>query len=305
MSTENIQNSEEVQENIDQTQVDPGTEDRQEHTGAEEQNQQQNPDDKPGDDDWKKSDVFTDMEKMSHGFRKRIEKLNQKHADEMKAMEDKYEARLKALEERTAAKPEVKGRDAFEKDEDYIDYLVKKGIDEDRANQKRQSDEQAAKDAEAEKARKDAEADVQRRQEIFRKNTEDSFDTEGRNRFRGQLQYAIEHGFGDVLDANPAASDYILGNRMGPRVLDHLLNNPEEFKSVFVNEGQTQMEQFWQLKQIEAKVLAEGRGESEEQTPKAKFNLGKPGGQGAQSRGSTRDDDPIARRDYLRKLGVC
>ena len=264
-------------------------------------------DDTKKDDDWQKSDVFSDMDKMSHGFRKRIEKLNSKHAQEMKELEDKYEARLKALEERTAPKPEVLGRDSFETDEQYMAYLVKQELDKDRAATKAKADEESAKTAEAERIRQEQEADVQRRQEVFRRNTENSFDAEGKARFTSQLQYAMQKGFGDILDNNPAASDYLLGNRMGPRVLSHILNNPDEFREVFMSQGQSQMDQYYTLKQIEGKVLAEGRGEVEPQPEMRSkgVRLGKPGGQGASSAGFTNHDDPRARRAYLEKLGVC
>lgn len=263
----------------------------------------------PAEDDWKKSDVFTDMEKMSHGFRKRIEKLNSKHQTEMDELRNSYEARLKALEERTAPKPEVKGRDAFKTDEDYMKYLVREELKQDEADRQRQSAEASARQAEEDKARREQEADIARRQDTFRRNTENSFDTDGKARFMGRVQYAMEHGFGDVLDANPAASDYLLGNRMGPKVLDHILNNPDEFRDVFMNQGQSQMDQYYTLKQIEGRVLAEGRGEAEAapatELPRSKVRLGKPGGQGASTAGFTNHDDPRARRAYLEKLGIC
>lgn len=263
--------------------------------------------------EWKKSEVFSDMDKMSHGFRKRIEKLNQKHATEMEELKSSYEARLKALEERTAPKPEVKGREAFTKDEDYMAYLVREELEKDRAERaaaEKAESEKAAEKAAAEKAEKDkADAELARRQEVFRRNTENSFDTEGKARFTSQLMYAMEHGFGDVLDNNPAASDYLLGNRMGPRVMDRLLNNPQEFRDVFMAEGQSQMDQYYTLKQIEAAVLAEGRGETApapgQQMGRSQVRLGKPGGQGSQARGATVDDDPQAREEYLHKLGIC
>jgi hypothetical protein len=264
-------------------------------------------DDKNKGEEWQKSEVFSDMDKMSHGFRKRIEKLQAKHQQEMKELEDKYEARLKAVEERTAPKPEVLGRDAFEKDEDYMAYLVKQELEKDKAASKAAEAEASSKTAEAERIRQEQEADIQRRQEVFRKNTDNSFDAEGKARFMSQVQYAMQKGFGDILDNNPAASDYLLGNRMGPKVLSHILNNPEEFRDVFMSQGQSQMDQYYTLKQIEGKVLAEGRGEVEPQ-PEMRtkgVRLGKPGGQGASSAGFTNHDDPKARRAYLEKLGVC
>ena len=262
----------------------------------------------PDQDDWKKSEVFSEMDKMSHGFRKRIEKLNQKHQSEMDELKNGYEARIKALEERTAPKPEVKGRDAFTQDEDYIQYLVQQGIEADRAERAKADQERSAREEQERAQREAQEADIRRRQDLFRTNTENSFDAEGKARFMGQVQYAMEHGFGDVLDNNPAASDYLLGNRMGPKVLDHILNHTDEFKAVFMNQGQSQMDQYYELKKIEDRVLAEGRGEAEQDEngmPRAKVRLGKPGGQGSQARGAVVDDDPRAREDYLRKLGIC
>ena len=262
----------------------------------------------PADDDWKKSEVFTETEKMSHGFRKRIEKLNQKHQSEMDELKNSYEARIKALEEATAPKKAPLSRDQFEFDDDYMRALAKEQIESDRAEREKAAKEQADKEAEAKAQQEAAQEEIRKRQDIFRKNTHDSFDAEGEKLFESKVQYAVQHGFADVLDSNPVASDYLLGNRMGPKVMNHLLNNPEDFKAVFVNECQTQMDQYYTLKQIEAKVLAEGR--TAEPTPepapeKKPFKLGKPGGQGSASHAASVSDDPIARRDWLRKLGVC
>ena len=262
----------------------------------------------PADDDWKKSEVFTETEKMSHGFRKRIEKLNQKHQSEMDELKKSYEDRIKALEERTAPKKEPLSRDQFEFDDDYMRALAKEQIENDRAEREKAAKEQADKEAEA-KAQEEAEQEeIRKRQDTFRRNTHESFDAEGEKLFEAQVQYAVQHGFADVLDANPVASDYLLGNRMGPKVMNHLLNHPDDFKAVFVSEGQTQMDQYYTLKQIEAKVLAEGLKADptpEPEPEKKQIKLGKPGGQGSSTHGATNFDDPIARRDWLRKLGVC
>lgn len=262
----------------------------------------------PAENDWKKSEVFTETEKMSHGFRKRIEKLNQKHQSEMDELKNSYEARIKALEEATSPKKAPLSRDQFEFDDDYMKALAKEAIDNDRAEREKAAKEQADKEAEEKAQQEAAQEEIRKRQDTFRKNTRDSFDTEGEKLFEAQVQYAVQHGFGDVLDANPVASDYLLGNRMGPKVMSHLLNHPDDFKAVFVSEGQTQMDQYYTLKQIEAKVLAEGR--TAEPTPepapeKKPFKLGKPGGQGSSTHGASVTDDPVARRDWLRKLGVC
>jgi hypothetical protein len=262
----------------------------------------------PADDDWKKSEVYTETEKMSHGFRKRIEKMQQKHQSEMDELRKSYEDRLKAVEERTAPKKVPLSRDQFKFDDDYMRALAKEQIENDRAEREKAAKEQADREAEERTRAEEAQAEIRKRQDTFRKNTHDSFDADGEKRFEAQVQYAVQHGFGDVLDANPVASDYLLGNRMGPKVMSHLLNHPDDFKAVFVSEGQTQMDQYYTLKQIEARVLAEGRTAEPTQEPepeKKTFKLGKPGGQGSSTHGATNLDDPIARRDWLRKLGVC
>jgi len=308
MATENLNEEVEQQKPVE-TPVENETGTDQQSQSVEQSNE--HPEDKPAEDDWKNSEVFSETEKMSHGFRKRIEKIQSKHQTEMEELKNSYEARIKALEERTAPKPEVKNRESFSDDESYIAYLTQQQIEKDRADQQAKSDEQRNKEDEERKAREAEEAEVKALQDKFLKNTHDSFDGESEKAFMAKLQYATSKGFDDVLKANPVAAEYLLGHKMGPRTLAHILDHTEEFKTVFCNPEMTQMEQFYELKQIENRVLEEGRQRAAEQVEepakpaKPTYKLGKPGSQGAITNGANTLDDPIARRDWLRKLGVC
>lgn len=260
----------------------------------------------PPKDEPKADPVIDEIENTNATIRKRLEKqaksYEQKLADKDAEWQKKFEEFKSQFEQK---KPEVKTRDNFEHDEEYVAYLTQQQIDKDRAEQQRikaEQDEEAAK----KKAEEDAAAaEVKSRQTRFLNNIEQCFDGEARDTFMARLKYAHSKGFGELLDANPAASDYLLSSPKGPLVLAKLLDtsNPEYFRRVFPVGGINPLEQFSELKDIERTAVAERNGTVEAPAAlKKPAAIGRPGAQGSGGTGGNPMSDPKARLDYVRKV---
>ena len=260
----------------------------------------------PPKDEPKADPVIDEIENTNATIRKRLEKqaksYEQKLADKDAEWQKKFEEFKSQFEQK---KPEVKTRDNFEHDEEYVAYLTQQQIDKDRAEQQRikaEQDEEAAK----KKAEEDAAAaEVKARQTRFVNNIEQCFDGEARETFMARLKYAHSKGFGELLDANPAASDYLLSSPKGPLVLAKLLDtsNPEYFRRVFPVGGINPLEQFSELKDIERTAVAERNGTVEAPAAlKKPATIGRPGAQGSGGTGGNPMSDPKARLDYVRKV---
>ena len=260
----------------------------------------------PPKDEPKSDPVIDEIENTNATIRKRLEKqaksYEQKLADKDAEWQKKFEEFKSQFEQK---KPEVKTRDNFEHDEEYVAYLTQQQIDKDRAEQQRikaEQDEEAAK----KKAEEDAAAaEVKARQTRFVNNIEQCFDGEARETFMARLKYAHSKGFGELLDANPAASDYLLSSPKGPLVLAKLLDtsNPEYFRRVFPVGGINPLEQFSELKDIERTAVAERNGTVEAPAAlKKPAAIGRPGAQGSGGTGGNPMSDPKARLDYVRKV---
>ena len=296
-------------EQVETTEVEPSVEDN--HTEPtpepepapvnEEPKSEEPPKDEP-----KADPVIDEIENTNATIRKRLEKqaksYEQKLADKDAEWQKKFEEFKSQFEQK---KPEVKTRDNFEHDEEYVAYLTQQQIDKDRAEQQRikaEQDEEAAK----KKAEEDAAAaEVKARQTRFVNNIEQCFDGEARDSFMARLKYAHSKGFGELLDANPAASDYLLSSPKGPLVLAKLLDtsNPEYFRRVFPVGGINPLEQFSELKDIERTAVAERNGTVEAPAAlKKPATIGRPGAQGSGGTGGNPMSDPKARLDYVRKV---
>lgn len=260
----------------------------------------------PPKDEPKADPVIDEIENTNATIRKRLEKqaksYEQKLADKDAEWQKKFEEFKSQFEQK---KPEVKTRDNFEHDEEYVAYLTQQQIDKDRAEQQRikaEQDEEAAK----KKAEEDAAAaEVKSRQTRFLNNIEQCFDGEARDTFMARLKYAHSKGFGELLDANPAASDYLLSSPKGPLVLAKLLDtsNPEYFRRVFPVGGINPLEQFSELKDIERTAVAERNGTVEAPAAlKKPAAIGRPGAQGSGGTGGNPMSDPKARLDYVRRV---
>lgn len=296
-------------EPVETTEVEPSVEDNHTEPTQEPEPAPVNEEPKteePPKDEPKADPVIDEIENTNATIRKRLEKqaksYEQKLADKDAEWQKKFEEFKSQFEQK---KPEVKTRDNFEHDEEYVAYLTQQQIDKDRAEQQRikaEQDEEAAK----KKAEEDAAAaEVKSRQTRFLNNIEQCFDGEARDTFMARLKYAHSKGFGELLDANPAASDYLLSSPKGPLVLAKLLDtsNPEYFRRVFPVGGINPLEQFSELKDIERTAVAERNGTVEAPAAlKKPATIGRPGAQGSGGTGGNPMSDPKARLDYVRKV---
>lgn len=263
--------------------------------------------------------IADDLEKNNAYIRKRLASQAQKYEGQMKAMNDEWQKKFDDFAKQVASQkpaPVQLTRDMFTTDEQFVAALTQQQID---ASDAKKAETQRQKDAELAKQRQEQELEEQNiraRQERFNTNVANSFtDPEERRTFLQRVQFVASKGFGDLLDANPAASEYLLGSPNGPRVLNKIINSKEEFNRVFPVAGISALEQFYELKRIE-NDLARERAEAQQRqqaeqvperlrdlaprNPAPAVRLGKPGAQG--QAGGDPMSDPKARRDYVRKL---
>ena len=265
----------------------------------------------------KKDDVAEELENTNSVIRNRLKKQAEKYDRELADRDAKYEELAKQFEEfkQSIKKTEPpKGRDAFQTDEEYVAYLTRQQIDADRAEQEKIRKEQEAKDAEAKAAQDKAEQEVRDRQERFVNNVNYCFSQpEQKSEFMGKVKTYLGKGLGDLLDACPIASDYLLSSPRGPKVLDRLLTDVNAFRRVFDPRGITPMDQYYELRELEREIYGKPAPAAEQtpvetQAPEDKKpeprqvpKYGKPGAQGG-GRSADIYTDPKARRDEVRRL---
>lgn len=289
-----------------------------EQPGEERQTEETPTDDTPAPEPEKKTDepvsdpVIDEIETANAGIRKRLAKQAQKYEADLAERDEKYSKLEKEFEEFKAKhtpKPETKKREDFETDEEYIHHMNRADVEEILAQkEKERADKEAAKAAEEAKlkAEKEAEeAEIRSLHKRFHNNIEQCFEGEARDQLEKRIKYATSKGFGDLLDANPIAFNYLLSTSKGPLVLAKILSEDTSyFKRVFPPQGIDPLEQYSELKEIEREALAERRGERPDTAakPKPKVTLGKPGAQGSGGTGGDPMADPKQRRDYVRSL---
>ena len=264
----------------------------------------------------KKDDVAEELENTNSVIRNRLKKQAEKYDRELADRDAKYEALAKQFEElkqgiKKAEPP--KGRDAFQTDEEYVAYLTRQQIDADRAEQEKIRKEREAKDAEAKAAQDKAEQDIRDRQVRFVNNINYCFDQpEQKAEFMDKVKTYLGKGLGDLLDACPIASDYLLSSPRGPKVLDRLLTDVNAFRRVFDPRGITPMDQYYELRELEREIYGKPAPAAEhppvetpapenKPAPKQAPKYGKPGAQGG-GRSADVYTDPKARRDEVRRL---
>lgn len=263
----------------------------------------------------KKDDVGEELENTNSVIRNRLKKqaesYEQKLANNDAEWKKKFEEFKSQFEQK---KPEVKTRDAFKTDEEYVAYLTRQQIDADRAEQDKIRKEREAKEAEAKEAEAKAEQDVRDRQVRFVNNINYCFDQpEQKAEFMGKVKTYLGKGLGDLLDACPIASDYLLSSPRGPKVLDRILTDVNAFRRVFDPRGISPMDQYYELRELEREIYGKPvpaaeqppvetqAPEEKKPAPKQAPKYGKPGAQGG-GRSADIYTDPKARRDEVRRL---
>lgn len=265
----------------------------------------------------KKDEIGDELENTNSVIRSRLKKQAEKYDRELADRDAKYDALAKQFEEfkQGMKKNEPpKTRENFGTDEEYVAYLTRQQIDADRAEQDRARKEQEAKAAQERAEQDKAEQAVHERQERFVNNINYCFDKpEQKAEFMGKVKTYLGKGLGDLLDACPVASDYLLASPRGPKVLDRLLTDVNAFKRVFDPRGITPMDQYYELRELEREIYgkpapavtepppAETKPAEEPKHAKQVPKYGKPGAQGG-GRSADVYTDPKARRDEVRRL---
>lgn len=262
----------------------------------------------------KKDEVGEQLENMNSVIRHRLEKQARKYEQELKDRDSKYDELARQFEEfkKQATPKKELTRDQFETDEAYVAALTQQQIEQDREKQDRIRKEQDEKDAAARAEQEKADEEIRQRQTRFLGNVDRCFEVpEEKQQFMGRVKTYLGKGLGELLDACPVASDYLLASPKGPKVLDRLLTDKAAFVRVFDPSGITPMDQYYELKALEKEIYgtaispAPAPAPVEEPAPepakKAMPKYGKPGAQGG-GRSADVFTDPKARRDEVRKM---
>lgn len=272
------------------------------------------PDDKPAEDKpaTEHRDIPDDpVKRAEFAFKRQLNKNKEKYEKELRDRDDKYEKLLKEIEElKKSSKPEepMKTRADFDDDEDFIKYLLDTGMQKGFAKRDEEEAKRAAERAEAEKKKAAEEAEIRESQAAWLRNVGEAFgeDKARANKFLNDIQYANDHGLGEILDNCPVASDYLMHDPMGPAVFDKVIHDKDTFNRVFDMRRLTPMNIFYQLKKVEEELSNPAPAVTEPAPAPAKPNmphLGKPGRQAAGSSMTNNDmfSDPKAVKKWLRE----
>lgn len=263
----------------------------------------------------KKDDVGEELENTNSVIRNRLKKQAESYEQKLANNDAEWKKKFEEFKSQfEPKKPEVKTRDNFKTDEEYVAYLTRQQIDADRAEQDKIRKEREAKDAEAKAEQEKAEQDIRDRQVRFVNNINYCFDQpEQKAEFMGKVKTYLGKGLGDLLDSCPIASDYLLSSPRGPKVLDRILTDVNAFRRVFDPRGISPMDQYYELRELEREIYGKPAPSSEQPPVETKApeekkpeprqvpKYGKPGAQGG-GRSADVYTDPKARRDEVRRL---
>ena len=255
----------------------------------------------------KRPSEHTPEERAQFAFQRQLAKEREKHARELEDLKKGWESKFEELKKATKQPEPKKTRADFPPDaggdDAYIDYLVQQRYEAERAKDA----EKAAKDAE-ERAKQQAEQDEQNRilqaeQQAWLSNVDSAFgeDKTRSGNFLKRVEYCMSKGLGEVLDACPVASDFLLHSARGPIVFEALLNDRAKFERVF-NDRSTPMDQYYELRQIENELKGQPSATPAPQptpAPAPMPHLGKPGKGGNATEPDIFSDEK-AMRSFLR-----
>lgn len=275
--------------------------------GPEMQNTDTPPEDKPAETPKEKPDLsnLSQEEKAQHAFRRQLNKQASKYESIIAEMNSKFDTVSKELADLKKSKSEepVKTRADFPidkgGDDEYIKYLVKQGMDAERA-------EQAAKDA-AEKAEQDKKAkeeqEVLEQQRIaadtFNQNCRAAFKDDAYNGFQANLKRAVDNGLAELLDQAPAVRDFVFQAPEGPLVLNEMLSDKGAFMRI-MSRGGNPMSAIIEMHDLAKEIQSRANVPPEEKPKSTMPNIGKPGAKQA-GHAATMWESDEALIDYVRK----
>ena len=217
-------------------------------------------------------------------FRRKLEKASRKHAEDLAERDKKYNellAQFEELKKTVAPKETPKKREDFANDDEYIDYLTEQRVNKILAERDGKDAERRAKEAEETKKAKEQEAELVEAQQRWLGHVDKCFgdDKERAQKFLTKIQYANRNGLGEILEACPVASDFLMNHQNGPKVFEKLLNEKETFLRVF-SENASPLDIYYELRSIERELNAQPPQGAGTQPPKQTMpKIGKPGKQ--------------------------
>ena len=227
------------------------------------------------------------LSRAEFSFKRKLEKMNQKHAAEIAERDRKYEEMKKEFEElkkTVAPKDPVKGRKDFETDDEYIDYLTQRRVEAIMAERDGKDAERREKEAEEARKQKEAEAEIAEQQQKWLNHVDRAFgdDKARAQKFLSKIQYANRNGLGEILDACPVASDFLMNNPNGPKVFERMLDDSATFRRVF-RESASPLDIYYELRNVERELSAQatsaGAAPSTATNRPQMPHIGKPGKQ--------------------------
>ena len=244
-------------------------------------------------------------EKAEHAFKRQLSKQKERHQKEIEDLKATFTKEIADLKESLKPKEPPKTRADFPLDKGgddaYIRYLTQQGVDAALA-------EKAAKDAEAAKKAdeeaREAREEQERNEEMtrtFGANSRAAFPDEARfQAYAKSVNKALSNGLGEVLDQAPTLKDFIFRNPEGPKCLDRMLTNREDFVKIMSQGDPTMMI----IAAHEVATRADAPAQSAEPAPAPSVpHLGKPGAKAVSAEAGSvfnNDKDLIA---YIRNVG--
>ena len=278
---------------------------KEEDKPAEEQPKEEPTEEQPKEEPQPKPDLskLTKEQKAEHAFQRQLGKMKEKHKAELdeqrESMRKEFQQQLDEFKKSLQQKEEVvKKRDDFETDDEYINYLTQRGVDQrmaqiDADNAKARA-EQEAKDKAA------AEAAEQQKQvaEYFNNNAKQTFG-EGYAEFEKTVQKGVANGLADVLDEAPAVRDYIFSNPNGPAVLNEMLLNKDSFVRV-MRLAANPMDAVIECHELARELSSRAAEPAPAPAPKMP-SLGKPGAGGSTRTAPDMYHDDSSLIDFVRR----
>lgn len=247
------------------------------------------PEEKPVEDKKPPKDTsqFTKEEKAEFAFRRQLNKQKEKHAQEIQDIVKSFDKKFEDFKQSLSKKePEpVKQRDAFENDDDYIKYLVKQGMDEERASIKAEQDKADKEREEQEAKAREYEEQQQRYLDAFSANCATAIPEEEREDFSAKVKLAKENGLANLLDQAPVVRNYIFTTKRGPKLLHAMLKERDIFANVMETAAMSvdPMAAYIELDDIARNYQYKKPEPQPEPEQRTMPHLGKPGSGGAKA----------------------
>lgn len=246
---------------------------------------------------------LTKEQKAEHAFQRQLAKQKEKHQAEIDDLKKTFQSQFEELKQSISSKKEpepVKTRSDFDTDDEYIDYLTGKKVND--IMSQRDADAAKAAEEKAQKEKADAE-EAARQQEVanyFSDNAKKAFG-DAYEDFEKIVKKGVANGLADVLDEAPAVRDFIFGNPDGPILLNEILSNKESFVRV-MSRSANPMNAVIECHDLVKEVTSrKDHTETVQAVPKVMPNLGKPGAGAAPSTAPDMWKDDRTLIDFVRR----